>query len=52
MTDPAYLADMAKLHLSVSPMGSAEMQKWLDKLYSYAPATIKRVAKLYGMEAH
>jgi tripartite-type tricarboxylate transporter receptor subunit TctC len=48
MHDPAFLAEMDKLHLNVGPMTGEEMKKLIDKLYSFSPETIERVARLYG----
>jgi tripartite-type tricarboxylate transporter receptor subunit TctC len=45
MTDPGFVADIEKLRLNVSAMSGDEMQKWIDKLYSFSPETIKREAK-------
>jgi hypothetical protein len=33
-------------------MTGEEMRKWIDKLYSFPPETVKRVAKLYGISDH
>ena len=50
MKDPAFNEDIEKLRLNVSPMTGDEMQQWIEKLYTYSPATIARVAKLNGEE--
>ncbi len=43
--DPAFVADVEKLRLNVSAMSGDDMRKWIDKLYSFSPETIKREAK-------
>jgi tripartite-type tricarboxylate transporter receptor subunit TctC len=48
MKDPNFLADMNKLHLDVTPMTGAQMDQRIDKLYSFSPDTIQRVAKFFG----
>ena len=48
MRDPAFLAEMDKLHLNVGPMNGDEMQKLINKLYTFSPTTIERVTRLYG----
>lgn len=45
MKDPAFLAEMKKLGLNVSPMTAKEMQQALDKLYSLSPETVERVKR-------
>jgi tripartite-type tricarboxylate transporter receptor subunit TctC len=52
MKDPDFVAEMAKLHLNLGPMDAAEVNKWIDKLYSYPPATIKRIGELYGISSN
>jgi tripartite-type tricarboxylate transporter receptor subunit TctC len=45
MKDPAFVTDVEKLRLNVSAMSGDDMGKWIDKLYSFSPDTIKREAK-------
>lgn len=49
MKDPAFLRDMNKLHLDVSPMTGAEMERWIGKLYGFSPETVARVAHVLGV---
>lgn len=45
MKDPGFVADIEKLRLNVSAMTGDDMGKWIDKLYSFSPETIKREAR-------
>ena len=49
MKDAAFVADMGKLRLNVSPMTAVEMEQWISRLYSFPPDTVQRVARLYGI---
>jgi tripartite-type tricarboxylate transporter receptor subunit TctC len=46
MKDKAFLAEMEKLRLGVSPMTAREMEIAIDKLYGYSKETIERVQRL------
>ena len=46
--DSAFIADMKKLGLAVSPLNSRETDKLIDRLYAYSPETLKRVAQILG----
>ena len=49
MTDKAFVAEVEKMALDVSPLSGAEMEALIAKLYAYAPDTIREVAVLLGM---
>lgn len=49
MTDPAFVAEIKKLKLTVDPMTGQEMEKWINKLYSFPPETIQRVSQILGI---
>jgi len=47
--DKAFLKDMKKLRLSVSPLTGQEMVKLIDKLYATDQITLNRIAELLGV---
>ena len=48
MEDPAFKAELDKLGLNIEAMTGADMQKWIDKLYSSSKELVERVARVYG----
>jgi tripartite-type tricarboxylate transporter receptor subunit TctC len=46
MDDPAFQAEAAHRQLDLEPVGGAEIQKIMDKIYTASPAVIERVKKI------
>lgn len=49
MKDKAFIGEAEKLALDVSPLTGAEMEKLIERLYSYSPDTVREVAHMLGM---
>ena len=48
LSDPALLADAAKLRVEFAPLSGEEAQALLDKFYATPPALIKKAMALIG----
>jgi tripartite-type tricarboxylate transporter receptor subunit TctC len=49
MKDPAFIADLDKRGLNVSPLDAAQMNGLIAKLYGFSPDIVQAVAKLDGV---
>jgi tripartite-type tricarboxylate transporter receptor subunit TctC len=46
MSDPAFQADAARRKLDLEPVGGADIQAILDKIYKAPPAVVERVKNI------
>lgn len=49
VVDKAFLKDMKRLRLSTDPLTGQQMEKLIDKLYSYDQVVLNRVGELFGI---